>query len=61
MKSFRIFNLDLHISVIKDIKDICKQLYGDTIEITNWNQPIQESEIDEWLNHADFYLLPYMN
>ena len=37
MKPFRVFNLDLHISVIEDIKDICKRLYGDSIEITNWS------------------------
>jgi len=37
MAPFRIFNLDLHISVIEDIKDICKRLYGDSIEITNWS------------------------
>lgn len=33
----RIFNLDLHISVIEDIKDISSQLFGDKIEITNWS------------------------
>lgn len=31
------FNLDLHISVIEDIKDICTRLYGDKIQITNWS------------------------
>lgn len=33
----RIFNLDLHISVIEDIKDISSRLFGDQIEITNWS------------------------
>lgn len=35
--TLRLFNLDLHISVIEDIRDICKRLYGDRIEITNWS------------------------
>lgn len=33
----RLFNLDLHISVIKDIQDVCNRLYGDSVEITNWS------------------------
>ncbi len=33
----RLFNLDLHISVIEDIKDICTRLFGEHIEITNWS------------------------
>ena len=33
----RLFNLDLHISVIEDIKDICKRIFGNSIEITNWS------------------------
>lgn len=37
MKHLRLFNLDLHISVIEDIKDICQRLFGDQVEITNWS------------------------
>jgi hypothetical protein len=37
MSKLRFFNLDLHISVIADIKDICARLFGDRIEITNWS------------------------
>ncbi len=33
----KLFNLDLHISVIEDVKNIFYQLYGDSIEITNWS------------------------
>lgn len=33
----RLFNLDLHISVIEDIKDITKRIFGDKVEITNWS------------------------
>jgi len=33
----RLFNLDLHISVIADVQAICKQLYGDKVKITNWS------------------------
>jgi hypothetical protein len=33
----RLFNLDLHISVIEDIKDICKRQFGNQLEITNWS------------------------
>jgi len=33
----KIFNLDLHQSVIEDIKDIANRLYGPKIEITNWS------------------------
>ncbi len=36
-RPLRLFNLDLHISVIEDIRNICKRLYGDRIEITNWS------------------------
>jgi hypothetical protein len=35
MKKF--FNLDLHQSVIEDVKDVFHRLYGDTVEITNWS------------------------
>jgi hypothetical protein len=31
------FNLDLHIAVIADVKDIFKKLYGDQITITSWS------------------------
>jgi len=37
MAPLRFFNLDLHISVIEDFKDICTRLFGDRIEITNWS------------------------
>jgi hypothetical protein len=33
----KIFNLDLHISVIEDVTTILKEIYGDTVEVTNWN------------------------
>ena len=33
----KLFNLDLHTSVIADIESICKTLYGNQIEITNWS------------------------
>ena len=33
----KLFNLDLHISVIKDIQYILKDLYTDKIEVTNWS------------------------
>lgn len=35
---FRIFNLDLHTSVIEDFKAVCATLFGtDRVEITNWS------------------------
>ena len=34
---YKLFNLDAHISVISDIKDIFKKLYGDAVQITNWS------------------------
>ena len=33
----KLFNLDLHISVIKDIQYILKDLYSDKIEVINWS------------------------
>lgn len=33
----RLFNVDLHISVIADVQYILKDLYGDTVEIENWS------------------------
>jgi hypothetical protein len=33
----RLFNLDLHVSVISDIRNICQQLYREEIEITSWS------------------------
>ncbi len=33
----RLFNLDLHVSVIEGFKAICKSHYGDAIEVTNWS------------------------
>jgi len=33
----RFFNLDLHQSVIEDVRDIFRRLYGDTVEITHWS------------------------
>jgi hypothetical protein len=33
----KIFNLDLHISVIKDIQYILKDLYEDNVEVINWS------------------------
>jgi hypothetical protein len=34
---YKLFNLDAHISVISDVKDIFQKLYGDKVEITNWS------------------------
>ena len=34
---FRFFNLDLHISVIQDVKHILNHLFGPTVEVTNWS------------------------
>ena len=31
------FNLDLHVAVISDVKDVFKKLYGDQVEITSWS------------------------
>lgn len=36
-KPVRLFNLDLHISVIEDIKTIFESLFGSSISITNWS------------------------
>lgn len=33
----RFFNLDLHQSVIEDVRDIFSRLYGDKVDITNWS------------------------
>lgn len=33
----KFFNLDLHISVIQDVKDILNHLFGPAAEITNWS------------------------
>ena len=37
MPAIRLFNLDLHVSVIEDIKDIANRIFGEKIEITNWS------------------------
>ncbi len=37
MGKLRFFNLDLHISVIQDVKNILGHLYGPVIDITNWS------------------------
>jgi hypothetical protein len=34
----KLFNLDFHVAVIADIKNILKTLYGDTFEVTDWTQ-----------------------
>jgi hypothetical protein len=34
---YKLFNLDAHVSVISDVKDIFQKLYGDQVEITNWS------------------------
>ena len=36
-KVIKVFNLDLHVAVIEDIKDIINSLYGTNVEITNWS------------------------
>lgn len=33
----RLFNLDLHISVIQDVKHVLHHLYGPSVEVTNWS------------------------
>lgn len=33
----RLFNMDLHVSVIEDLKYILKDLYGEKIDITRWS------------------------
>lgn len=33
----KLFNLDLHISVIADIKNIINHLFGENVQITNWS------------------------
>jgi predicted O-methyltransferase YrrM len=33
----RLFNLDSHVSVLSDVKDIFQKLYGEEVEITNWS------------------------
>jgi hypothetical protein len=33
----KLFNIDLHISVIADVQYILKELYGDDVEIENWS------------------------
>ncbi len=35
--AFKIFNLDLHISVIQDIKHILNHLFGPIVQVTNWS------------------------
>jgi hypothetical protein len=35
--TIRLFNLDLHISVIADVKDVLKRLYADKIQIDDWS------------------------
>ena len=37
MAPLRLFNLDAHISVISDVKDIFERLYQNKVEITNWS------------------------
>lgn len=37
MTKIKLFNLDLHISVIQDVKNILNCIYGDQIEIVNWS------------------------
>lgn len=36
-KVVKVFNLDLHVAVIEDIKNIMNTLYGSNVEITNWS------------------------
>jgi len=36
-KQLKIFNLDLHQSVIEDIKNIVNTLYNNSVDITNWS------------------------
>lgn len=33
----KLFNIDLHISVIEDFKYVVNKLYGNNVEITNWS------------------------
>ncbi len=34
---YKLFNLDAHVSVISDVKNIFQKLYGDQVEVTNWS------------------------
>jgi hypothetical protein len=36
-RPLRLFNLDLHVSVIADFESILKQLYGNRVELTQWS------------------------
>ncbi len=36
-RPLRFFNIDLHISVIADVKHILRELYNDAVEIVNWS------------------------
>lgn len=36
-RPLKLFNLDLHISVIEDIRSITQRIFGPAIEITNWS------------------------
>ena len=33
----KLFNLDLHVAVIADVKNVMKELYGNDVEITSWS------------------------
>lgn len=49
----KLFNMDLHISVIEDIKYILKDLYGDKIEITKWSLSSQCHIFGEEKKHPE--------
>lgn len=67
-RPLKLFNLDLHISVIEDIKDICQRLFSDRVEITNWSisqhnwvfdkptPPIEAITAANWKSFDDQYI-----
>ena len=40
----KLFNIDLHMSVIADVKDTLARLYGDRVTITDWYISILDTE-----------------
>jgi len=66
--TIKLFNMDLHISVIKDFQNIAEKLFGKNIEITNWsischnwvfNQPTAKVKIinqNTWTNIDDYMI-----
>jgi hypothetical protein len=49
----KLFNLDLHISVIEDLKHIIHELYGDKISITDWSISNMSWVFNKPISHVD--------